>query len=488
MKSVKKITKNERKGRVVKEKGNEVRKFGWKDKVGYALGDAGNDFTLMMLQSYLLVFYTKVLGVSGAVIGTMFLVTKFVDAFTDTAMGRIIDTHTDKNGDRFRPWIKRFAIPVVISSVLIYNIYIEGWPMWAKIAYVSVVYLIYGSVCYTGINIPYGAMAAVITADPKEKTSLSTFRSVGALIAGVAIGIIIPQFVYTKDAAGNDVAVGPKFIVLALVFGAIALLCYFLCYHWSIERVHVPNKKEEGKKESLMGSVKQVCSDKSILSIIIISISIFAAIGAFQTLNQYLFLDYFKNTSMISLATLAMAGGNLLIAPVATKISVKFGKKEGSSIGLGISAAMYILLFILRTKSAGFFVGAMFISFLGMGYFTMVSWAMISDCIDNYYVEHGVRADGTIYAMYSFIKKLAGAVTGSIGAWALSGIGYDNLATVQTEAVSNSIYNISILIPGVFVLLTFFLVTFMYPLNKEKVEQNAEKIKELMQKENGGIA
>lgn len=156
-------------------KQTEKRKFGWRDKLGYALGDAGNDFTLMLLQSYLLVFYTKVLGVSGAVIGTMFLVTKFVDAFTDTAMGRIIDTHTDKNGDRFRPWIRRMAIPVVLASVLIYNIFIEDWPMWAKIAYVTVVYLIYGSVCYTGINIPYGAMAAVLTSDPKEKTSLSTF-------------------------------------------------------------------------------------------------------------------------------------------------------------------------------------------------------------------------------------------------------------------------------------------------------------------------
>ena len=465
-------------------KQTEKRKFGWRDKLGYALGDAGNDFTLMLLQSYLLVFYTKVLGVSGAVIGTMFLVTKFVDAFTDTAMGRIIDTHTDKNGDRFRPWIRRMAIPVVLASVLIYNIFIEDWPMWAKIAYVTVVYLIYGSVCYTGINIPYGAMAAVLTSDPKEKTSLSTFRSVGALLAGLVIGMVAPMVVFTKDASGNDVANGPRFLLLSIIFGGIALLCYYLCYHWSVERIHVPNKKVE--KGDLWKSVKQVCSDRAIFSIILISICIFAATGVMQTLNQYLFLDYFKDTKMLTRTNLVMMGGMMLVAPFATKISVKFGKKEGSIVSLGIASAAYILLLVIRTTNPVVYIVAMFAAYLGLGFFTMVSWAMISDCIDNYYVEYGERADGTIYAMYSFLKKMAGAVTGSIGAWSLSWIGYDSLATVQTEAVSNAIYTVSVLIPVIFMIGTFLLIAFMYPLTRKKVEENARAMKALEAKENGG--
>ena len=468
----------------MKDENRQVRKFGLRDKLGYALGDAGNDFTLMFLQSYLLIFYTKVLGVSGAVIGTMFLVTKFVDAFTDTIMGRIIDTHTDKRGDRFRPWIKRFAVPVVLSSVLIYNMFIEGWPMWAKIAYVTVVYLIYGSICYTGINIPYGAMAAVITADPKEKTSLSTFRSVGALLAGLAIGVLAPMLVYTKDAQGNDVVQGSRFVMVAIIFGLIALLCYYLCYRWTTERIHIPNKNTE--KVNLWKSVKQVCGDRAILSIILISICIFAASGVMQTLNQYLFLDYFKNTTFIPLTSLIMMGGMLLTAPFATKISVKFGKKEGSIVSLSIASIAYILLFVIRTKNPVVYIVAMFFAYLGVGFFTMVSWAMISDCIDNYYVEYGERADGTIYAMYSFIKKLAGAVTGSIGAWSLSAIGYDSLAKVQTEAISNSIYTVSVLIPAVFMVATLLLLVFMYPLKREKVEANAEKMRALAEKDNGG--
>ncbi len=457
----------------------EARKFGLKDKIGYALGDAGNDFTLVMLQSYLLVFYTKVLGVEGAIIGTMFLVTKFVDAFTDTAMGRIIDTHTDKNGDRFRPWIKRFAIPVVVSSVLIYNTLIVGWPMWAKVAYVSVVYLIYGSICYTGINIPYGAMAAVISADPKEKTSLSTFRSIGALIAAMVLGVIIPMVVYDKDAAGNSVVIPSRFPMLAIIFGMIALLCYYLCYKWTTERIHIPNKEPE--KGDLWKSVKTVVKDRAILSIILISITVVAAQGIISSLNQYLFLDYFNNTKLLSLASFAMMGSMFIMAPFATNLSSKFGKKEISVVGLGIATVAYLVCFISRTHNPIFYLIVMTLSFMGVGLFFVISWSMITDCIDNYYIEHGVRQDGTIYAMYSFLKKLAGAVTGSIGAWSLTLIGYDNTAATQTTGVSSSIFNISVGVPLIFFAITFILMAFMYPINKKKIDDNALKLKEMME-------
>lgn len=148
-------------------------------------------------------------------------------------------------------------------------------------------------------------------------------------------------------------------------------------------------------------------------------------------------------------------------------------------VGMGVASVVYIVIFITRTKNPIIYIAAMLVTYIGLYLFMMVSWAMISDCIDNYYVEYGERADGTIYAMYSFIKKLAGSVTGSIGAWALSGIGYDNMAAVQTEAVSNSIFNVTLLIPAVFMIITFLLLVFMYPLSREKVEANAEKMREL---------
>ncbi len=458
----------------------EIRKFDIRDKVGYALGDCANNFTLTMVSSFLLVFATKILGISAAIVGTLLMLTKFVDAFTDVAMGRIIDTHVDKNGERFRPWIRRIAVPVVLSSCLIYNCFISEWPMWAKIAYITVMYLIYGSFCYTAINIPYGAMANAITDEPSERTSLSSFRSIGGIVGSLAVGILVPMIIYVQDAAGNNVVSGPRFLLAGLFTSLVGLLCYYLCYRWCLERITVPNKVEEKKeKVNFLQSVKEICTDRAILAVVIFGICASSITGIANTLNQYLFLDYYKDTSLLAIASMSMMVGMLLIVPFTKKLTDKFGKKECSMVGLGIFTLIYVILFVVRPENPLTYLLLTLVGYVGLGYAVMVCWAMLGDSIDHHFLITGERADGTVYAMYSFLKKLVGAVTGSIGAWSLTLIGYNELATVQTEAVCQSIFNITMIIPGIFVLISFLAITFMYPLSKKKVEENVEKMRKL---------
>ena len=142
----------------------EVRPFGIRDKMGYLFGDFGNDFTFILSSSFLLKFYTDIMGVNAAVVGLVMMIARFVDAFTDVAMGRICDrTKPGKNG-KFRPWIRRMCGPVAIASFLIYQSSLSGMPMGFKIAYLFVTYILWGSVFYTSINIPYGSMASAISA------------------------------------------------------------------------------------------------------------------------------------------------------------------------------------------------------------------------------------------------------------------------------------------------------------------------------------
>lgn len=150
-----------------------VKPFGTKDKVAYMIGDVGCNMVLTMANSYLLVFYTKVMGVPAAIVSTLFMLARFVDAFTDTAVGRLVDTHTDKHGDRFRPWMACFSVPLVICSCLMYNCFLAEAATGVKVAWLVVTYLLFGSVCYTAVNIPYGAMSNVISADAGERSSLS---------------------------------------------------------------------------------------------------------------------------------------------------------------------------------------------------------------------------------------------------------------------------------------------------------------------------
>ena len=184
-------------------KSDTQRSFGLRDKVGYMFGDFGNDFTFIFASSFLMVFYTKVLGISGGMVGTLFLVARFVDAFTDVTMGRIVDSMPPASDGKFRCWIRRMCGPVALSSFLMYQTAMADASMTWKIIYMYVTYLLWGSIFYTSINIPYGSMASAITAETNERTALSTFRSIGASLAGLVIGVVTPIFLYTTDAHGN---------------------------------------------------------------------------------------------------------------------------------------------------------------------------------------------------------------------------------------------------------------------------------------------
>ena len=146
----------------------EKRSFGFRDKIGYMFGDFGNDFTFIFASTYLMVFYTKVFGIDAAMVGVLFLVSRCVDAFTDIGMGRIADSAKENSKGRFRVWIIRMCIPVALSSFLMYQSAIADASMLVKVIYMFVTYLLWGSIFYTSINIPYGSMASVISEKSKE--------------------------------------------------------------------------------------------------------------------------------------------------------------------------------------------------------------------------------------------------------------------------------------------------------------------------------
>ena len=167
--------------------------FGWNDRIGYMLGNIANDFTFIFASLYLQLFYTDVLGINAALVGTMFLVSRVVDAFTDTAMGRICDKAKATKNGKFKPWLLRACGPVALASFLMYQTFAVNLSMTLRIVYMFVTYLLWGSICYTCINIPYGSMASVMSEEPDHRASLSTFRGVGSMIPQILVGVVVPM-------------------------------------------------------------------------------------------------------------------------------------------------------------------------------------------------------------------------------------------------------------------------------------------------------
>ena len=221
--------------RMAQESG--TRPFGLRDKLGYFFGDFGNDFTFILSTVILMKFYTDVMGISAGAVGAIMMIARFVDAFTDVTMGRICDASPTVPGvGKFKPWLRRMCIPVAVASFLMYQSALAGFSYGVKVAYLFVTYILWSSVFYTAVNIPYVSMASSISAEPGDRQSLSTIRSMGAMLASTVIGVALPLYAYRK-VDGTETLVGARVTIAAGVFSVLAIICYLLCYHLTSERV-----------------------------------------------------------------------------------------------------------------------------------------------------------------------------------------------------------------------------------------------------------
>ncbi|MCD7830385.1 MAG: glycoside-pentoside-hexuronide (GPH):cation symporter [Clostridiales bacterium] len=450
-----------------------VKPFGTVDKIAYAFGDFGNDFTFILASSFMLKFYTDVMGVSAGLVGLLMMGARFVDAFTDTAMGQIVDRSEATEKGRFVPWMRRFMGPVALASFLLYASWFANMPMAFKIFWMFFTYLLWGSICYTGVNIPYGSMASAITDNPDERTQLSTWRSIGATFAGTVIGVVLPLVVYYTDANGNTQLSGTKMSIAALVCSIGAVICYLICTSLTTERVKIPKKTE---KFSLGALFKQLGSSRALISIIAAAIVLLLAQLTMQGMAAYIFPNYYNNATGQSLASLGGSVVSLILCFfVIPYVAKAFGKKESSIVGNIVAVVAYLIAFIMRPSNMYVFIVFYLLGYVGISVFNGTIWAMIVDVIDEDNIRRGTRSDGTIYSLYSFARKIGQALSSGLTGALLTAIGY-TAETAFDPGVLNGIYTVGTLIPAIGFALLVLILIFWYPLDKKTVDSNAAEL------------
>lgn len=446
------------------------RPFGIKDKLGYMFGDFGNDFTFILSSMMLMKFYSDVMGIDTALIGTMMMVARFLDAFTDVTMGQIVDRSKPNKKGKFLKWILWVSVPVSLASFLMYADWFRNFPYGFKVFWMFFTYLIWGSIFYTAINIPYGSMVSAISPEPKHRAELSNYRSIGAALAGMVIGVVLPLLVFYKDENGNEILSGRRVMLAALICSVGAVICYLLCYNLVTERVQL---KEKTEKFSFSLMVKDLSKNKALLGIVAATVCMLLVQLTLSQMVTYVFPNYFRNTTAQSVAGLIGVVITLICAAFTVKLSQKFGRKTLAIAGSLIGGFVFIFAFFLKTKSAWVFVSLYALSYVGLAVFSLICWAMITDVIDDTEVKQGARNDGTIYAVYSFSRKLGQALSSGVTGFLLNSIGYSQ-ETAFDEAVTQGIYNITCLVPAIGYILLALVLFFFYPLGKKRVEENAE--------------
>ena len=454
------------------------RPFGFRDKLGYLMGDFGNDFTFILSSSFLLKFYTDIMGVNAAIVGVIMMIARFVDAVTDVTMGRICDRGKGGKNGKYRPWLLRMCGPVAIASFLMYQSGLASMPMTFKVIYLFITYILWGSVFYTSVNIPYGSMASAISPEPDDRQSLSTFRSMGGLCAGILIMVLVPLVVYRTLEDGTVVMDGGRFTMIAGVFSLLAVGAYLLCYTLTTERV-VPKVDKKAFDDNSVGKMlKNALSNRSLLSIIAASIVMLLSQLTMQAMAGYIYPNYYGNATAQSVSTLAMGVGMIIAAAIAKPISKRIGKAELSTVSNLFAGVMGVITFIIRPQNVWVFVAMQCLCWFGIGVFTMISWALITDVIDDAELKNGIREDGSVYALYSFARKVGQALSAGLSGFLLSAIGYSQ-ETANLPSVKDGIFNISTIIPALGFILLAAILWFWDPLHKQKVQENVRTLKEM---------
>lgn len=418
-------------------------KISVREKIGYSLGDAASHIVFDSSVAILAYFYTDIYGLPPAVMGTMFLLVRLLDAITDPIMGAIADATSTRWG-RFRPWLLAICVPFAVSCVLVYSI--PSFSDSGKIAYAVAAY-IFMTLMYTAINIPYCSLGAALTSDPRESLSLQSWRFAITPIGGaLGTAFILPlaDFLYPGDrATGIQVSMA--------LFGVIGCLMFITCFATTKERVQ-PIKEQN---LNIARDVKILFRNDQwrILSVYNFMMLVAVVIRG-GAVVYYVNSVLHKGADVITIFMLGGMFASMLGSVLAKPFGTRFCKVRFSFWINLLTAALGVVCFIVPVQYWIAVLGVHILISIIQGGNGALQWSMITDV--NNYGEWKTqrRITGMNVAANIFVIKLGVAVGGAILGWILAYFHYAANTTVQSASAVQGVVLLFTLVPSVFYVLT----------------------------------
>ncbi|MCL1951803.1 MAG: glycoside-pentoside-hexuronide (GPH):cation symporter [Oscillospiraceae bacterium] len=435
-----------------------------KDIAGYALGDTGCQLTFGLVGGFLSMFYTDVLGISLKQIAVLLFAARIWDAANDPLWGTITDRRRPGKFGKFRGDLLWWALPQSAAALLMFTA--PPFGPAGTLAWAYVTYIAYGMI-YTIVNISYGSMAGLVSPHAQDRSRLSIFRTVGAGAGSLPAAILLPQLVFSVNGTGIKHLDGGKLRNAVAILGICAVGALLASFLMSKERVAVP---ADARRPALRKTIPALLQNRPFLTLCAASALLIALQLYTQTVNGYLFKDYFNRPGLFGLYAVFTYAPMGLLVPALPYLVRRFGKKEVSAAGLLLTAAAYFAAFALRTQNPYVYLGLCFASGLGGTCFVMEVWALITDVIDYQETLSGQREEGTVYAFVNFARKLGHTAAGSGGALLLKAVGYETSAggVAQTRAVAAGVYRMATLPPALAALAMSALLAFAYSTKKAR--------------------
>ncbi len=470
--------------------GGEISTHGikFKDKIGYAMGDMGGIMTFGLVSAFLNMFYTDVLGISAGKITVLMLVSRIWDAINDPMWGSFIDSRKPTRFGRFRPYILWASFPMAVAAFLMFT-KIPGLSDNQYLIYAYITYIFYGMM-YTGVNIPYGSLASVITDDEIERSSLSMWRSIGAGIGGLPAQILLPLVVYSTVMGADGKAVkvldSTKLSLSVGILCILSIAVFIAHFKLTKERVQLPvvQKQENYNVFKTMGVLVK---NKPFIILCIVSMLLISFQMYTQTVYNYLFKNFFGKPGLYSIVTICTYLPMAMFLPFMSKLIRRFGKKEICSAGLAFAAVINIIMYLMRftpfVENPYVFLALVFLSGAGQTFLVLEVWALVMDVIDYQEFLSGRREEGTSYSFYSFARKLGHTVAGAGASGILGIIGYNGKLASQSAEVLDKLYDAATILPAIMLAIMFVLLAFCYKLSKKQLGVLHSRLEEIRDKQ-----
>lgn len=426
-----------------------------KEKVGYACGDVASNFYWRVFDVFLFIFYTDIFGLHPAAVGTMMLVTRLIDAFSDPLMGALADRTQTRFG-KFRPYLLWGILPIAAAGVLTFTVpdlNDSGKLIWAYATYIFMM------LAYTFINVPYGALLGVVTGDSQDRTTLTSFRFIGAFSGGSLVAYLTPKLVeylgQGNEAFGWQLTMG--------LYGVIAAMLFFATFITTKERI-VPVQKE---KTPVLQDIKDLTQNKPWVILFSLALIIMMTISLRGSTGTFYFKYFVEREDLIGSFSFAYMIA-LAVGAASTPLMTKFFDKKRLLMILMSAVTILSVAFYFVPKDQ---IALMYILQVAIG-FTLgpkspLVFSMYADTADFSEWKNGRRATAMVFSAAAFAQKLGGAIAGAMIGWLLASMGYV-ANQVQSNESQTGIVLLMTLIPAIFAGLSVFVVRF-YALSDEKV-------------------
>ncbi len=437
-------------------------KIKMREKLSFAMANFGNIPVMTLINGYLLIFYTNICGLSPAACATLFLIARFLDAINDPLVGFMIDHLPTRKMGHFRPTL-------ILGTILCSANFLLLWfgPMLStsgKLAIAYVSYILLG-VLFPVMDISLNSLLPVMTEDMKERNSLSSIKGLAYVIGALVIGVAAPLIL-------GDTSNKQGYINLVLIMTAVIFFFSIIGTMGVKERVK-PQMENSYSVKELFKILSQKPVYITFLAVLLYSIGS----NIVNAANTYFYTYIFEDLTLASIITLITCVTVFPATMVIGNLLGRFGKKKMYAIGLAL-AGLAPIIRLLDVRSIPLLIVSVLIAGIGAGFAAPLNYGIQADNTDYIEVSMGIRAEGAVASLSSFVSKCAMGIGGAIPGYLLQLAGFDSKAAVQNDDVINVIVLCVLILPAIVNVVAIVIFSKGYPITKEKLNEQTYLLRE----------